>query len=129
VSAVDDLFSGEGPRPGRARPRDPVSSISLWLVAAAILDLLGVTCFTGVPGAALTIWCWHNCDEELQRVESGAAPPERAPAVRRLRGVAFALLMFSFASLALQIWLFANGFYQLALFALLSLFGAEVAPP
>jgi hypothetical protein len=126
VSAVDDLFSGEGGRPV-ARPRDPVATIGLWLGVAGVLNLLGVTCFTGVPGAALTIWCWHLCEEELQRIEVGVTPAERRPAVRRLRAASFAMLLFAAASLAFQLFLFWIGFYEAVLIMLAAIFGAP--PP
>ncbi|MFZ5478201.1 MAG: hypothetical protein ACOZNI_15650 [Myxococcota bacterium] len=122
MSTVDDVFSGRGKEaPPEVLDRTP--RIALLLGVAGLLCAFGVTCFTGVPGAALTIWCWQLCEEELHRVETGVLPRDRGPAIRRLKLFASILLGFSAVSLIVQIFLFANGTYQLALDLLLELVG------
>lgn len=109
MSTVDDVFSGEAPPPPAV---DGLVRVRRWLVLATVLDLLGPTCFTGVPGAAVTLWCWMLLEEEVQRVESGVVAASKR--LGTLRTVCFALMLLSAASLVLQIVLFSVGFYDAA---------------
>lgn len=124
MSGVDDLFSSERPP---APVRDRLDRAAQLLAVALPLNVLGVTCFTGVPGAVLALLAWHIADEEVLRVESGALPAERGVRARRVRGLGFAMLVFAIGSLILQIVLFGAGFYQALLTAAAGLFGVEVA--
>lgn len=119
MGGVDDLFSGDGPA---APVEDRLRTIWRVLLIAAPLNACGITCFTGVPGAALTLWAWQLAEEERARVESGALPAERGGPVGRARSAAFGMLIFVAASLVAQIFLFTQGFYEWALGALVSLF-------
>jgi len=82
------------------------------------LNLLGITCFTGVPGAALTLWAWSRADDEMARVANGALPAERATEVAALRNHCFGWMVFATMSLAAQLLLIGTGSYG-PLFSLL----------
>ncbi|MDP2312988.1 MAG: hypothetical protein Q8P41_08790 [Pseudomonadota bacterium] len=124
MSGVDDLFSPEGAV--EPPPPDRLRRIERLLAVALPLNVLGVFCFTGVPGALLALVGWQLADEEVARVESGALAPEKGPRARRMRGFAFGQLGFALLSLALQASLFGMGFYDglLAFFLTLAGFGA-----
>lgn len=110
MSRVDALFAGEPPRP--PTPAGPVLRKLTWLLVFAIpLDALGILCWTGVPGAALTVWAWLVADAELARVEAGeydAADAERLAGLRTLASLA---LGFCVLSLVVQIYLLNTPFY------------------
>lgn len=115
MSGVDELFGG-----GKAPPPsdDRLRVIVRWLVFGAILDLAGPCCFTGVPGAAVTLWAWYLADEEVTRAENGLLDPAVARRAVKVRATAFALLLVTSALILLQIGLFVVGFYPSALRAL-----------
>jgi hypothetical protein len=122
VSGVDDLFQRDTP----VRPApDRLHRIGWMLAIAAPLNLLGVPCFTGVPGAILTLVAWQLADEEVARVESGALPEERRSRATRLRAVAVAQLGFCVVSLLVQTALFGLGVYD----GVFTLLGAPVPAP
>ena len=123
MSGVDDVFSAERPP---APVRDRLDRAARLLAVALPLNVLGVACFTGVPGAVLALVAWHIADEEVLRVESGALPAERGVRARRVRGLGFAMLVFAIGSLILQIVLFGAGFYQALLAAAAGLLGVDV---
>lgn len=75
------------------------------------MDTLGILCWTGVPGAALTLYAYLSADAEMAHVEAGEYGPEDAAALSRLRGIATFFLYFSVASFVVQTMLFNNGFY------------------
>lgn len=122
MSGADDLFSTDAPPP----VHDRLHRAAVLIAIAAPLCLLGPACFTGVPGAVLALVAWQFADEELARAETGALPSDRAPRGRRLRGVAFALLVFSIGSFFLQIALFALGVYDALLALGMALVTGEV---
>ena len=105
---VDALFDGEPPLP----PLDPsprLRRITLLLVVAAPLDLLGITCFTGVPGAALTLVAYLQADAEQALVDAGRYPSDQHVArLVRVRRLALWLMVFTLISLALQVVLFVG---------------------
>lgn len=103
MSGADDLFTGDAPPP----PTNRLPRIRRILLVALPLDLLGIPCFTGVPGAILTLWAWQLADEELARVESGALPVALRPDVVRIRAQAFGLLVFVLLSLVAQMILYS----------------------
>jgi hypothetical protein len=108
---VEALFAGEPPPPPvEAAPRLAMIRSMLWL--ALPLDLLGVPCWTGVPGAALTLWAWLSADGEMARVEAGAYSSEDAAALMRLRLLSGWLLGFCVLSLAVQVYLLTTPFYN-----------------
>lgn len=108
MSGADDLFSSEAPAP----VRDRLARATMVLAFAAPLVLLGVTCFTSVPGAVLSLVGWQMADEEVARVESGALPVDRLPTARRVRAFGFALVVLSGLLFLVQIWFFAKGWYD-----------------
>ena len=131
---VDALFAGEPPPPPvEATPRLAAIRSILWV--ALPLDLLGVPCWTGVPGAALTLWAWLQADGEMANVEAGAYSSEDAAALMRLRATSGWLLGFCVLSLLVQVYLLTTPFYGRLWTAMLSpapgsvLEVQDVAPP
>lgn len=107
---VDALFAGEPPPPPiEAAPR--LRAIRAALLMALPLDLLGVLCWTGVPGAALTLWAWLQADGEMARVEAGEYSSEDAASMMRLRSMSGWLLAFCVVSLLVQAMLLSTSFY------------------
>jgi len=105
---VDALFDGEPPLPA-LDPTPRLRRITLLLVVAAPLDLLGITCFTGVPGAALTLVAYLQADAEQALVDAGRYPSDQhVSRLRRVRRVALWLMVFTLVSLALQVVLFVG---------------------
>lgn len=100
MAGVDDLFSGEPPAPA---PVERHPTLTRWLVAAAVLDVIGPCTFLSVPGAAVTLWAWTLADEELHRVEDAQLGPEVVQRARRDRRIAFGLLALTSLSLLLQV--------------------------
>lgn len=108
---VDALFAGEPPPPPvEAAPR--LRAIRAALIVATPLDLLGVLCWTGVPGAAITLWAWLQADGEMARVEAGEYSSEDAAAMMRLRSMSGWLLGFCVLSLLVQAYLLTTSFYS-----------------
>lgn len=108
---VDALFAGEpvkGPESAAVRIR----SLTLVLAVAIPMDLLGILCFTGVPGALLTLWAWLSADGEVPRIEAGTYLPEDAARLLQLRRIALWALVYSVASLIVQAWLLGTDFYE-----------------
>jgi hypothetical protein len=106
VSAVDELFGGDGGPP----PPPPTRSLRpIWL-AGVVLTLVGPCCFTGVPGAVLLVVARYRAEDAVARREAGAldATSERATlhAVNRWLGIACVLML-------LQILAFGSGVYAL----------------
>ena len=105
---VDALFDGEPPLP----PLDPtprLRRLTLLLVVAIPLDLLGITCFTGVPGAILTLVAYLQADAEQALVDAGRYASERhAVRLKRIRQLALWMMVFTLVSLAIQVVLFAT---------------------
>lgn len=105
---VDALFGGEPALP----PLDPaprLRRLAVLLAVAIPLDLLGITCFTGVPGAALTLWAYLSADSEQALVQAGRYPDALSAArLGRLRQVALWAMVFTVCSLVLQIVLFTT---------------------
>lgn len=124
MSGVDDLFSPEAPPP--AAPIDRLRRIGRLLALALPLNMFGIFCFTGVPGAVMALVGWQLADEEVARVESGALPKEARPRAERLRAFAFAQMSFALLSLVAQVVLFGLGFYDFVLQIFLAVAGVGV---
>lgn len=108
---VDALFAGEPPpAPIEAGPK--LRAIRVALLVALPLNLLGVLCWTGVPGAAITLWAWLQADGEMPRVEAGDYLSEDAANMMRLRTLAGWLLAFCVLSLMVQAYLLTTAFYN-----------------
>ncbi len=108
---VDALFAGEPPPP----PREAASTLRRLravLLFAIPLDALGIFCWTGVPGAALTLFAYLASDAEMAHIEAGEYSPDDAAALSRLRSVSTFFLYFSVVSFIIQTTLFARGFYN-----------------
>ena len=105
---VDALFDGEPALP----PLDPtprLRRLTLLLLVAIPLDVLGITCFTGVPGAVLTLVAYLQADAEQALVDAGRYPSEhQVVRLKRIRQLALWMMVFTLVSLALQVILFAT---------------------
>jgi hypothetical protein len=112
---ADQLFAGETPPPPPADPTAPILRL-LWI--ALPLNLLGPCLFTGVPGAALSLWAWYRADEELARLEAGAHPVALKSRLSQIRWFCSLNLGLCGALLLLQLGLFGIGAYQALLQAL-----------
>ena len=66
---VDALFAGELPEPVNLAPT--LRLLRLLLVVSLPMNLAGVLCWTGVPGAILTLWAWLVADGEASAVSAG----------------------------------------------------------
>lgn len=110
VSRVDALFSGEPPPPpAEGAPR--ILRLKVMLGIAIPLNLFGIPCWTGVPGALLTLVAWLMADNDLARIEAGHYSGEDAAALLRLRTVAAWTLAFCVVSLMVQVWLLSTPAY------------------
>jgi len=109
---VDALFSGDLPTstPIEAQQRLHRLNRTLWIAVA--LDILGLPCWTSVPGAVLTLWVWLATDSDLVRIEAEEYSDEDASFLMRIRKIATGALIFCVASLALQIFLLSTTFYE-----------------
>lgn len=108
---VDALFAGEPPPPPReAGPT--LRRLRVVLSLAIPLDALGIFCWTGVPGAALTLYAYLSSDAEMARIEAGEYSPDDAAALSRLRSISTFFLYFSVVSFLIQTALFTRGFYN-----------------
>ena len=108
---VDELFAGEPPPP----PREAAATLRRLravLLFAIPLDALGIFCWTGVPGAALTLYAYLASDAEMAHIEAGEYSPDDAAALSRLRSISTFFLYFSVVSFIIQTTLFARGFYN-----------------
>jgi hypothetical protein len=109
---VDALFAGEPPaKPMPAGPR--IQRLQRILAVAIPLDLLGIPCWTGVPGAALTLWAYLQADAEMARIEAGAYAGEDAARLLRLRTVSTWALYFCVVSFLVQAWLLSTPYYAM----------------
>jgi len=108
---VDALFAGEPPPP----PVDAAAKLRmirtiLWV--AAPMNLFGILCWTGVPGAALTLWAWLQTDGEMSSLEEGLYTPDDAARFTTLRNVSAWMLGFCVLSLIAQVFLLTTNFYN-----------------
>jgi len=108
---VDALFSGEPPTP--PVPAEPkLNSIRGILWVGVPLVILGVPCWTSVPGALLTLWAWLSADAEMPRIEAGDYSEEDASRLLRLRQRASWALVLCVVTLVVQIYLLSTHFYE-----------------
>ena len=107
---VDALFAGEPPPVLRnAQPR--LRRIRRALLAALPLTVLGVLCWTGVPGAGIALWAWYQADEEVTHIEDDRYSSEDAAAILLVRRQAGWLLALAVLSLVVQVYLLTTPFY------------------
>jgi len=107
---VDALFSGDDVhQPTSASPR--IHRLKQTLTIAIILDILGLPCWTSVPGAILTLWVWMSTETDVARIEAGEYSDREAAEVTRLRTYASMALLLCVVCLILQIFLLSTNFY------------------
>lgn len=108
LARVDALFAGEPPAPAAALgPR--IQAIRAVLALGLPLSLLGIPCWTGVPGAALTLWAYSLADGAM--AEAGSAAPDELARLAALRRTAVGGLVFAGLSFVVQAWLLSQPFY------------------
>lgn len=108
LARVDALFAGEPPAPPPALgPR--IGAIRAILALGIPLSVLGIPCWTGVPGAALTLWAYSLADGALS--DGATAAPDELARVAALRRVAVGGLVFAGASFLVQAWLLSQPAY------------------
>jgi len=108
---VDALFAGEPPPPIEpAEPRIRAIRGILWV--GIPLVVLGIPCWTSVPGAGLTLWAWMATDAEMSRIEAGTTTPEDAAQLMELRRLATGALILCVGTLIIQIILLGTTFYE-----------------
>ena len=109
---VDALFAGEIPTQTPLEAQQRLIRLHRILWVAIVLDVLGLPCWTSVPGAALTLWVWLATDADLLKIEAGEYADNDAAFLMKIRRYAAGALIFCVASLVLQIFLLSTAFYQ-----------------
>ncbi len=109
---VDALFSGELPTRTPIEAKKRLTRLHRTLSIAIVLDILGLPCWTSVPGAALTLWVWLATDADLMRIEVGEYSDEDSAFLMKIRRYASYALIFCVISLVIQIILLSTTFYQ-----------------
>jgi hypothetical protein len=108
---VDALFSGELP-PAAPNTGNRTLRLQRVLYIAIALDVLGIPCWTSVPGAVLTLWVWLSTDTDMSRIENGEYTDAEAVSLMRLRRITSWALTFCVCSLVVQIALLSTTFYE-----------------
>ena len=81
---VDALFAGDEPEgPTPAPPR--ILRLKKLLAIAIVLDILGLPCWTSVPGAIMTLWVWMATDTDVAHIEAGTYTEAEAAELLQLR--------------------------------------------
>ena len=107
---VDALFSGDDPEgPSPARPR--IIRLKKLLAVAIVLDILGLPCWTSVPGAIMTLWVWMATDTDVAHIEAGTYSEGEAAELLQLRRYAAMALVLCVICLLVQIALLSTSFY------------------
>ena len=107
---VDALFAGDDPdEPAPAPPR--ILRLKKTLAVAIILNILGLPCWTSVPGAILTLWVWLATDADVARIEAGVYSESDAAELLRLRNYAALALALCVVCLLVQVALLSTHFY------------------
>lgn len=109
ANPVDEVFGG-GDAP--ESPKSPLPRLRRLLGLATLLNFAGPCCFTGVPGALLSIWVWTRADETVVLVENGALPESERGAALRLKNLAFSTMGTAALLILVQLLLFAYGVYE-----------------
>ena len=126
LGQVDALFAGDPPPPPASV--DATLRRLRWLMGISLpLNALGVLCWTGVPGAVLTLWAWLLADAEATRAASGVFVAPDAERVSRYRSYAAWNLGFCVLSLIVQTAFLTTDLYETVLLRLLELLPAQ--PP
>jgi hypothetical protein len=108
---VDILFSGNLPSPPKDHgPRLNKIEQTLW--AAIVLNVLGIPCWTSVPGAILTLWAWLATAPDAESPISDPMSPSDTERLARLRKRANITLVFCVVALIVQIVLLSTTFYE-----------------
>ena len=107
---VDALFAGDDPEgPAPAPPR--ILRLKKLLAVAIVLDILGLLCWTSVPGAIMTLWVWMATDTDVAHIEAGTYTEAEAAELLQLRRYAAMALVLCVICLIVQIALLSTSFY------------------
>lgn len=107
---VDALFAGDDPEgPTPAPPR--ILRLKKLLAIAIVLDILGLPCWTSVPGAIMTLWVWMATDTDVAHIEAGTYTETEAAELLQLRRYAAMALVLCVICLIVQIALLSTRFY------------------
>ena len=105
---VDGLFAGDPP-PGSTELSAVLVKAQLLLFISLPLNLLGVPCWTGVPGALLTLWAYLLVDGQMHHALADKLPADLLHQLHRVKRQATALLVFCAVSFIVQAWLLSHG--------------------
>jgi hypothetical protein len=108
---VDALFAGEPPIPSSGAD-DRVATIRGVLKVAIPLVILGIPCWTSVPGAMLTLWAWLATDAQMSRSEAENASDDVIQSLVRLRRLSTYALGLCVVTLIIQIILLSTTLYE-----------------
>ncbi|MGB0638425.1 MAG: hypothetical protein ACPGTU_03765 [Myxococcota bacterium] len=108
---VDALFSGTLP-PTAPDTGNRILRLRRVLYIAIALDVLGIPCWTSVPGAVLTLWVWLSTDTDIGRIENGEYTDAEANSLMKIRRITSWTLTFCVCSLVVQISLLSTTFYE-----------------
>jgi len=107
---VDALFAGDDPEgPTPAQPR--ILRLKRLLAFAIVLDILGLPCWTSVPGAIMTLWVWMATDTDVAHIEAGTYTEAEGAELLQLRRYAAMALVLCVICLMIQIALLSTHFY------------------
>lgn len=108
---VDALFAGEPPIP-TATFEARIATIRGVLKVAIPLVILGIPCWTSVPGAVLILWAWLATDAQMSRSEVENASEELSQSLVRLRRFSTYALGLCVVTLIIQIILLSTTLYE-----------------
>ena len=103
---VDRLFGGKPVGESQVR------RATILLAIAVPLDVLGLVTCTSVPGALLTLAAWQLAEADMKRIEAGELSVEHAPAIARVKQIAFWAMGACILGFGLQLVPLSTGTYE-----------------
>lgn len=111
MEPVDELFGGAAPPPGPPADAALVRA-GRFLAVGFLLTLCGPCCFTGVPGAGVSLWAWMLADEQVQAVERGALPEALGRRARAMERRAWWACFVAMVFVGAQVLMYWTGMYE-----------------
>ena len=108
---VDALFSGDLPE-RENHHEDRLERLNQTAWAAIALNVLGIPCWTSVPGAALTLWVWFATDPDTFILDEESSDPALRDQLDKIRRRANLALTLCIVALLVQIILLSTSFYE-----------------